>query len=297
MHSQLRFWSVQSCRPLARMLFLLAPPTFFLLIVLLPTFVQAQTPAGEPAGESVDIPVYVPFVQTGADAVITPSISGALLLADLPFANATVAVRSCGAHESGASRVYTATSDSAGQYSIALDASEAQTGEALSLTLSFSTTSPITLSTTPTESIAAFGMFTSTCIPAGVYPQLTLPTFDLQAPVFLTPTEETLVDMPILFTWQHRDFPAAEETQQWRGLAHFDCLGCAPMQVEASVQISTATALEWCAISAYASAITDVTTIDYTLRVSNTLGVGETLPRRNLVGATTQLCPPLAGEE
>jgi hypothetical protein len=99
--------------------------------------------------------------------------------------------------------------------------------------------------------------------------------------------------MPILFTWHGRENPRGEETVQWMGYAQFDCGACSPVAITATHQISTSTSLEWCAIAPRSATIADVTWIDYSLHIVNSTGVGETLPRRTLVGATVHKCPPL----
>jgi len=286
-------------RSLLRMLCLLVS---FLLILALAALgvapISAQTsdpnqPIDSVLGESETSPVYVPLVWTGASVTTTPGIRGQVTLGGHPFASASVTVHECSNTGAISRLVLVATSDAEGRYHIPLTPDGTPHGTPISLTLAFSTATPITVSISPTESVSALGSYTSACMPAGHWPELTLPTVDLQAPVFVAPAEGEEADMPILFVWEGRDHPREEEMLLWQGSVQFDCGDCAPMKIAASPQISTSTMLEWCEIAPYSKSITDAVWVDYTLQVSNTMGTGETLPRRTLVGATVHECPPL----
>lgn len=281
-----------SHRPLAQIFFLVTPLCLFLGVLAISTQTIAADPPRTPVlGEAVVPPVYVPLIMTGETAPITPSIRGQLMLGDLPFPDADVTVSDCTtAH---AAFAVLATSDAAGAFSVPVNLDDIQNGTPMSLTLAFSTSTPITHSLSPTESVAALGSYRSACLPAGSWPQLALPTLDLQAPIFVSPTVGEVADMPILFTWVGRANPRAEEILLWLGSVHFDCGNCASLEITATEQISTSTALEWCSVTPYSQTITDVTWVDYTLQVVNNLGTGGTLPRRTLVGTTLHECPPL----
>lgn len=284
-------------RGLLRFAFLLMP--LALVVISGSVFAQTQPSDSAPQGNLIDqTPVFLPIVHQDTYDHNSPGTRGSLTLGGIPFANATVTLRYCRNDIPAEEPVYTVTTDGFGRYFVPILGKPGDTPtHYVSMTLAFSITQPVTVSVSPTKSVEALGSFNSNCAHVGSSYFRKIPTIDLEAPVFELPPVGVPTDMPIHFTWRGRSEPAQNETLQWHGLAQFDCGDCAPVEIESTTLISTAVSLEWCAIEPHPSGVQDVLWVDYTLKVANSIGHGETLPRRALVGTTLHECPPLPENE
>ncbi len=203
--------------------------------------------------------VHLPIVNMAGTVVDSVLVRGLLMADGAPLANARFEVRTCSGEEGEV--LATGESDDAGAIELLIPvAGGASTFEA-------KVVYPATGAPPLRGTLASFE---SVCI-TNHGASLTLPAIELAVADFTSPAKAAAVDMPILFAWQPRNLPGADEMYQVVGTILYDCATCEPVTITAAAlpHPSSSILLE-CVYSAHSTVISGA----FRVMVSNATGVG-----------------------
>lgn len=150
-------------------------------------------------------------------------VEGVLTLNGLPLANAPFSLQTCPQDSSAAPLRVPAMTDPAGAYAVMMPLDGAAS-LAVSLLYPGDASPPVR---------RTINNFQSVCVKSQVQ-HVFMPPVELEAVELMAPAKGVLLDMPLLFHWESRSQPGANEMYQVVGEILYNCTSCAPVAVRAA---------------------------------------------------------------